>query len=146
MKKRISFQFEGKTYTVDVERHGKELLIEKEGKIYHVNLLPQKNTSSVSYAQEKTNNPVTETSVASSPGPAAEDASSNGMLISPITGIVNDIKAHPGEHVEKDQLLLVLEAMKMYIHLYAPRTGTVKEIYVNKNETVSNGQKLLRIE
>jgi len=146
MKKRISFQFEGKTYTVDVERHGKELLIEKGGKVYHVNLLEKKNTYPLTYTQEKKEKAPATTSVTTSSGPLTESTSSDGILISPITGIVNEIKTNTGEYVEKDQVILVIEAMKMYIHLHAPRAGTVKEIYINKGETVSNKQKLLRIE
>ena len=142
MKKRIHFQFKGKTYTVDVERHGNELIIEKDGEIYHVNLLPEEDT------QSKVKKPQEEPKYQSSPSPPStiNESKTEVLLLSPITGVIYEVKTSVGKEVEKDQVVIVMEAMKMYIDIHAQESGVVKEIFVQKGENVSTGQKLLNIE
>ncbi|RKY01060.1 MAG: hypothetical protein DRP54_04375 [Spirochaetes bacterium] len=65
--------------------------------------------------------------------------------MSPMTGIVEDVKVKKGTRVEKGQVVMVVEAMKMYVDVHAHKTGVVEEIYVKKGETVSLNQPLLLI-
>jgi acetyl-CoA carboxylase biotin carboxyl carrier protein len=46
----------------------------------------------------------------------------------------------PGDAVTGDQTLLILESMKMEIPVVAPPPGTVREIAVNENNLVKEGQ------
>jgi len=51
----------------------------------------------------------------------------------------------PDGYVEKDQPLLILEAMKMQNEIGAPLAGVVKTMHVAEGEAVGNGAKLVTI-
>ena len=63
-----------------------------------------------------------------------------------LVGNVWKIVAGPGDKVEEDDVLLILESMKMEIPVVAPQAGTVKEIRVKETEVVKEGQVLAVIE
>lgn len=52
----------------------------------------------------------------------------------------------PGEQVEEDQTLMILEAMKMEIPIQAEDAGTVVAIHVTEGESVAPGQALVDFE
>jgi biotin carboxyl carrier protein len=56
------------------------------------------------------------------------------------------ITTEPGSQVAEDDVLLILESMKMEIAVTAPRAGTVKEIRVKESEVVKEGQVLVVLE
>ena len=62
-----------------------------------------------------------------------------------VNGAVWKILVKEGESVEKDQTLMILEAMKMEIDITSPISGTVGEILVATNDTVEEGQTLVLI-
>ncbi|GEP57998.1 biotin/lipoyl-binding carrier protein [Reyranella soli] len=61
---------------------------------------------------------------------------------SEIAGTVWKIEAKPGDAVETDDTLLILESMKMEIPVLAPRRGSVAEFRVSEGEPVTEGQVL----
>jgi acetyl-CoA carboxylase biotin carboxyl carrier protein len=63
-----------------------------------------------------------------------------------LVGNVWKIVAGPGDKVEEDDVLLILESMKMEIPVVAPRAGTVSEIRVKETEVVREGQVLAVLE
>ena len=63
-----------------------------------------------------------------------------------LVGNVWKVVAAVGDRVEEDDVLLILESMKMEIPVVAPRAGTVKEIRVKETEVVKEGQVLAVIE
>ena len=58
---------------------------------------------------------------------------------SEIAGSVWKILKQPGEAVEEEEPVILLESMKMEIPVMAPRTGTVIEIRVAEGEMVAEG-------
>jgi biotin carboxyl carrier protein len=72
-------------------------------------------------------------------------ATSVGALKSPLPGIIFDINVKVGDAVKKGQKVLVLEAMKMENVINADRDGEIKEIKVNKGESVLEGADLVII-
>lgn len=69
-----------------------------------------------------------------------------GVLVSaPMPGKIIAVKTSPGAHVKKDDVILVLEAMKMENEIMAPVEGVVSGIFVDKNDTVNAGDKLISI-
>ncbi|MBX9697828.1 MAG: biotin/lipoyl-binding carrier protein [Acetobacteraceae bacterium] len=58
---------------------------------------------------------------------------------SEIAGSVWKILKQPGEAVEEEEAVILLESMKMEIPVMAPRTGTVAEIRVAEGEMVAEG-------
>ena len=47
-----------------------------------------------------------------------------------------------GDRVEKDQQIMILEAMKMEIDITAPVSGVISKILVNTTDSVEEGQSL----
>ena len=68
---------------------------------------------------------------ARAPAFAFEAVSREGgdRVIAPMPGRVVLVKANAGEEVEKDQELLVMEAMKMELTLRAPRAGKLESVH-----------------
>jgi biotin carboxyl carrier protein len=63
-----------------------------------------------------------------------------------LVGSVWKITSKPGDKVAEDDVLLILESMKMEISVTAPRAGTVREIRVKEAEVVKEGQVLVVLE
>ena len=66
-------------------------------------------------------------------------------LRAPMPGLVVAIPVQEGQPVEKGQVLLILESMKMQNELKASRDGTIGRIRVRAGETVEQKQTLLSI-
>lgn len=81
------------------------------------------------------------------PQPTATPALSVGAgdAPSPLAGIVNAIAVSPGAKVEPGDLIVTLEAMKMYTAINATTGGTVTRIYVKIGDAVEEGQALYAI-
>ena len=63
-----------------------------------------------------------------------------------LVGSVWKITSQIGDQVAEDDVLLILESMKMEISVTAPRAGTVKEIRVKETDVVKEGQVLVVLE
>ena len=91
---------------------------------------------------------------ASEPTPAARPrsltpaaaAGSEHAVASPIAGTVLEVKCRTGESVSANQVLLVLEAMKMKTSITAPTAGRIKAVPVAAGDTVREGQTLVELE
>ncbi|MHA2038052.1 MAG: acetyl-CoA carboxylase biotin carboxyl carrier protein subunit [Promethearchaeota archaeon] len=68
------------------------------------------------------------------------------IVRAPIPGKILQILVKEQELVKKEQLILVLEAMKMKNRILSPITGIITQIYVNIEENVSQDQQLIKIE
>lgn len=64
----------------------------------------------------------------------------------PMVGKVLKIEKQVGERVEEDEIVIVMEAMKMEIPIVAPTAGTVKEIKVTPGQAVEAEQVLAVID
>ena len=66
-------------------------------------------------------------------------------LKAPMPGMVISIPVADGQKVEKGDVLLVLESMKMQNELKSPRPGTVSRIRVKPGDSVEQKQTLLSV-
>ena len=64
-------------------------------------------------------------------------------LKSPLPGAILDICVKEGDSVKENQILLVLEAMKMENNIQAERAGVVEKIYRSKGDAVMEGDVIL---
>ena len=64
---------------------------------------------------------------------------------SSIPGMVSKVNVQPGDKVEENQVLLIIEAMKMETAISARMSGTVEKILISEGDTVKGGQLLLTI-
>ena len=74
--------------------------------------------------------PVTNTAISGTAVPAA------------VNGAVWKILVKEGDRVEKDQQIIILEAMKMEIDITAPVSGVITKILVNNAQAVEEGETL----
>ena len=63
-----------------------------------------------------------------------------------ITGTVWKVEVEVGDRVEPEQVLVILESMKMEMPVEAPEAGTVSAILVNPGASVEEGDVLLTLE
>jgi acetyl-CoA carboxylase biotin carboxyl carrier protein len=63
-----------------------------------------------------------------------------------LVGSVWKVTSKVGDRVVEEDVLMILESMKMEISVTAPRAGTVKEIRVKETEVVKEGQVLVVLE
>lgn len=71
---------------------------------------------------------------------------SDDRISAPMTGKVLRVEVSPGDAVEADALLVVLEAMKMEYRLSAPRAGVVREVSCEEGELVELGAIVVTME
>lgn len=74
---------------------------------------------------------------------ASLQAGDECTLKAPMPGLVVAVPVSAGQAVEKDQVLLVLESMKMQNELRAPFAGTVAQVRVEAGESVQQKQILM---
>ena len=67
-------------------------------------------------------------------------------LKAPMPGLVVSILLKEGDKVEKGQVLVILESMKMQNELKSPKAGVVGRIRVKQGETVEQRQALLSVQ
>jgi biotin carboxyl carrier protein len=67
-------------------------------------------------------------------------------LKAPMPGLVVSIPVNEGDKVEKGQVILILESMKMQNELKSPKAGTMGRIRVKQGETVEQRQALLSVQ
>jgi len=67
------------------------------------------------------------------------------VLVAPMQSTVVKLAVSQGDRVEKGDLVLVLEAMKMEQPIIAHRAGKVSGVWVAVGDTISSGTKLLEI-
>ncbi|MEO1090117.1 MAG: biotin/lipoyl-containing protein [Pseudomonadota bacterium] len=136
MKLRIDL--DGKTYDLEVE------VLEEDRPTRHPGYLPP-------HAPPMTVRSSAGPAAAAAPG-VAEAAAEEGpvdedkVCRSPVAGVVNSIAVKPGQALKQDDLIMVLEAMKMETNVAAARAGTVKALRVAEGEGVKVGQVLMDYE
>ncbi len=78
--------------------------------------------------------------------PVSDGLPDNKVCRSPIAGIVQRVNVQVGQKLQVDDLLVVLEAMKMETNITAHSDGTVKKIMASQGEAVKSGQALIEFE
>ena len=67
-------------------------------------------------------------------------------VLAPLSGTIWKITVAPGDAVEEDDEVLIIEALKMETPVYAPCDGKVRAIHVREGDAVEEDQLLLSIE
>ena len=63
-------------------------------------------------------------------------------ILSEVTGTVWKIVAKPGDQLEEDDTLVIVESMKMELHVTVEDPCTVVKILVAENDPVREGQEV----
>jgi methylmalonyl-CoA carboxyltransferase small subunit len=129
---KLKISIDGKTYDVDVEVSEEER--PSSGPYYYVP-------------------PATPVTMPSPPPPPPQAGAPGAGVVdeakvcrSPIAGVVVRINAQPGQQIQANDPLLVLEAMKMETNITSPVSGKVKALNATVGEGVQIGQVLVEFE
>jgi biotin carboxyl carrier protein len=78
-------------------------------------------------------------------GESADRPGAEFILKSPMPGLVIAVEVEENQPVQKGQVLIILESMKMQNELRAPHAGTVTRLRVKAGESVQQKQILLNL-
>jgi biotin carboxyl carrier protein len=68
------------------------------------------------------------------------------LITAPMVGKVLKVEKKVGERVEEDEVVIVMEAMKMEIPVVAPAEGVLRALKVSPGQAVEADQLLAEIE
>jgi methylmalonyl-CoA carboxyltransferase small subunit len=131
---KLRIEIDGKTYDLDVE------VLEEDRPQRRPGYLPPHAP------------PMTVRSAAGPAAPAAVEAPSDAevdeekVCRSPLAGVVSRVAVKAGQALAQDDLIMVLEAMKMETNITAAHPGTVKALRVTEGDAVKVGQVLMDYE
>jgi biotin carboxyl carrier protein len=84
---------------------------------------------------------------AAAPAPTPVVGSGEGdPITAPMPGKILDIKVNVGDVVTENQVLAVLEAMKLENEIVAPRAGTITAVIATKGAPIDVGQTIVIIQ
>jgi len=84
---------------------------------------------------------------AKAPAPLAEEnASEDKLCRSPVTGVVIKVNVEAGQTIKANDLIMVLEAMKMETNVTASNAGKVKSVRVAQGDSVKVNQVVVEFE
>jgi len=130
---KLQITIEGKTYEVEVE------LLEDDAN-------PRPPSYETYIPVPATLQSMAEADARSQSEEAQEPADQEKLCCSPINGLVIRVIVEPGQQVEANDLIVVLEAMKMETNVTAPRAGTVKAVCVAPGDPVKLNQVIVEFE
>jgi len=132
---KLQIAIDGKTYEAEVE------VLEDDAMARQQNYGTQQPLSGTIQSVQASAAP------AQSPAAAAkENASEDKLCRSPVTGIVIKVNVEPGQAILANDLLMVLEAMKMETNVTAHCAGTVKNVRVEQGGSVKLNQVVVEFE
>ena len=120
----------GKVYEVEVEKGNATLLDEYEAK------LPTPSSAPVAQS------PAVQAPVAA---PAIPQTSGGKPIASPLPGVVVAIKKNVGDKVKRNEVIAVIEAMKMENDVTSTEEGTVTAVLVTKGASIQQGTPLIEV-
>ncbi len=75
-----------------------------------------------------------------------ENDNNQNQIDAPMPGLVLEICVHTGQEVNEGDSLVILEAMKMENIIKSHKTGTIKSILIQKNQSVQKNDTLIEFE
>ncbi|PID92382.1 MAG: acetyl-CoA carboxylase biotin carboxyl carrier protein subunit [Bacteroidetes bacterium] len=138
--KSFKFTINGNEYSVDLhEIEANMARLEVNGTRYEVELHREQKTSKT---------PTLVRPVIKEPPKPVIDKREGGSahpITAPLPGAIVALKVGKGDIVEKGQLLLTMEAMKMENQVLSDRAGVVEHLHVKPGDAVLQGDVLLEI-
>ena len=132
---KLQIAIDGKAYEVEVE----VLQEDAPAAPFQLHALPRfslDRSVNSRAAQRRTRSPRAPTATSTRPRSAAV----------PVAGVVIRVNIQPGQQIQANDLMMVLEAMKMETNVTAPTPGVVKTIKVQPQDAVKVNQVLVEFE
>ena len=131
---KLQIGIDGKSYEVEIE------VLEDDEAPHHLNY-------GTSYPLVPATVQTIPAAAAQSKAPAAVETGEEAKLCrSPVTGVVIKVNVAPGQAIETNELIMVLEAMKMEANVTAPNAGKVKNVRVAPGDSVKVNQVVVEFE
>jgi len=130
---KLQISIDGKTYEAEVE------VLEDDAMPRQMNYGPSVPVAAAS-------RPASVAAAQSQPAASEEAADEKKVCRSPVTGIVIKVNVEPGQAVEANDPIMVLEAMKMETNVTAHAAGKVKKVRVAKGDSVKVNQVVVEFE
>jgi methylmalonyl-CoA carboxyltransferase 1.3S subunit len=127
---KLQIDIDGKQYLVEVE-----VLEEDEGPKFPAYVPPP--TPSILH-------PVSMSNVPS--GALGDQSGEPGVCRSPLAGLVTSVKVEPGQHVRAEEVMIIIEAMKMETNIVAAAPATVRAVKVANGDAVKLNQVLVEFD
>ena len=119
-------------YSVDVKQDA----VIVDGKYHTVALRPEKSAPSESVSKESSLlTEVTNT----------RPSSQANNILAPMSGKIRQIRAKEGDQIQKGEVVLTIEVMKMEVEVHADRAGKVERILVETGQIVTLSEALIAI-
>jgi len=143
--KEYKYKINGKDYTVAVgETQDNTVEVKVNGVSYNVELPEQPKVAPVKRVA-----PAAAAAPAAAPArkaaPKAAAAAGDYVISSPLPGVIKEINVKVGDSVKANDVVCILEAMKMGNEIHAGKDGVVKSIDVAKEDSVLEGTTIMII-
>ncbi len=135
----FTVKVDGKTYEVELPTTDvkKELLVKVDEVVFKTEVrIPTKRVTLTNFE------PVMTAQARKAP---SNRQIAEGTVTAPMTGKIVSVKVKKGDQVKGNQVLCVMEAMKMENEIASSKAGAVKEVYVSDGSSVSEGDPLFVI-
>ncbi len=128
-----------------------KLKITVDGKTYEVDVdatEPEQPRPTYIPPGSQTKIPAAPATAPKAPAGAANEsvADESKVCRSPISGVVVRVPAQVGQQIKANDVLMVLEAMKMETVITSPVDGKVAKVNVNQGDGVQSGQVVVEFE
>jgi methylmalonyl-CoA carboxyltransferase 1.3S subunit len=135
-----------------------KLQIGIDGKNYEVDIEVLEDDEVPHHPHYGSSYPLVPATVQSIPAPAAPAkapvaataseivGSDDKVCRSPVNGVVVKVNVKPGQQIQENELIMVLEAMKMEANVTAPHAGMVKNVRVAPGDAVKINQVVVDLE
>jgi methylmalonyl-CoA carboxyltransferase small subunit len=130
---KLQIGIDGKTYEVDVE-------------VLEDDAAPRQATWGSYPAVPSTVQSAPVSTAGTAPATAAETAEETKLCRSPVAGVVIKVNVEAGQPIQANDLLMVLEAMKMETNVTAAVAGKVKNVRVAQGDAVKVNQVVIEFE
>ncbi len=141
---RLSAAVNGKEVSLTVFQEGDNFYLEKDGiliPIFFVN--DNKNNL---YLHIKGETYAVHRKTVEEQAEGGSHGIANGEIEPPMPGKILKIMVNEGDKVEENQVLLLMESMKLQVEVKAPFDGIVSKLSVKEGQTVNTGEVVIKIE
>ena len=142
--KKFKFTIQGNIYEVEILNIEDDIAdIEVNGSPYQVEIHKEIKTPKTPKLIQKTVEPSPVSDKTKTHKPSDKFAA--GAIKAPLPGTILEIKKNVGDEVKVGDTILVMEAMKMENNINADKTGHIKALKVNVNDSVLEGDILVEV-
>ncbi len=141
---RLSAAVNGEEISLNVFKEGDNFYLEREGILIPVFFVSDDRNNLYLHIEGETylvhRKTVEEQAEGGSQGIAS------GEIEPPMPGKILKIMVNEGDKVEENQVLLLMESMKLQVEVKAPFDGIVSKLKVKEGQTVNAGEVVVKIE